>query len=199
MSVTYGHEKVSWDASPIKSVTELLTIGLPPERSAILTAFPILTRLPAWFPGATFQCARKLALESMDAPFEYVKRNVAAGSTPKSIMSDLLSQRDKGKEAFAERAVEEIALTVFVGLPHATSSDDVSEGYFIPKDSLIIPNVWDMSREGRDDPDVFRSEIHFASDGTLSPDTISTKPVWGFGRRGRGASLFPESFFSQPD
>lgn len=42
----------------------------------------------------------------------------AAGSTPKSIMSDLLSQRDKGKEAFAERAVEEIALTVFVEFFH---------------------------------------------------------------------------------
>lgn len=74
MSVTYGHDKVSWDAPPIKSVAELvelINVGIPPERSTILTAFPIrtqiysrynfgrypvvVTRLPAWFPGASFQ------------------------------------------------------------------------------------------------------------------------------------------------
>ncbi|KAG1736217.1 cytochrome P450 [Suillus lakei] len=261
MSVTYGHDKVSWDAPPIKSVAELaelLNVGLPPERSAILTAFPILTRLPAWFPGASFQRiaqrTRKLALESMNEPFEYVKRNMAAGKAPKSMVSDLLSEMDEGKEAFPEQAVKHIALTTFIagfdtssstlssfilamvlhpeaqrlaqqeidsvvgvnrlpdfydrpslmyveavfretirwhsvaplGLPHATSSDDVFGGYFIPKGSLILPNVWfvDMSREGHDNPDVFRPERHFASDGTLLPDTIAAKPMWGFGRRG---------------
>ncbi|KAG2152780.1 cytochrome P450 [Suillus clintonianus] len=259
MSVTYGHEKVSWDAPPIVSVAELaelLTVGLPPERSAILTAFPILTQLPAWFPGATFQRVaqrtRKLALESMNEPFEYVKRNMAAGRAPKSMVSDLLSERDEGKEAFPEQAVKEIALTVFVagfdtssstlcsfilamvlhpeaqrraqqeidsvigvnrlpdfydrpsleyveavfretirwhnvaplGLPHATSRDDVFGGYFIPKGSLIMPNIWDMSREGHEDPDDFKPERHFESDGTLLPDTIAAKPMWGFGRRG---------------
>ncbi|KAG1875755.1 CyP450 monooxygenase [Suillus subluteus] len=259
MCVTYGHDKVTWDARPIKSVAELvelINVGLPPERSAILTAFPILTRLPAWFPGASFQRiaqrTRKLALESMNEPFEYVKRNMAAGNAPKSMVSDLLSEMGEGKEAFPEQAVKEVALTVFVagfdtssstlssfilamvlhpeaqrlaqqeidsvvgvdrlpdfydrpslkyveavfretirwhvvaplGLPHATSSDDVFEGYFIPKGSLVMPNIWDMSREGHDDPDVFRPERHFASDGTLLPDTIAAKPVWGFGRRG---------------
>lgn len=47
MSVTYGHDKVCWDAPPIKSVAELvelINVGLPPERSAILTAFPIRTQ-----------------------------------------------------------------------------------------------------------------------------------------------------------
>lgn len=259
MSVTYGHDKVCWDAPPIKSVAELvelINVGLPPERSAILTAFPILTRLPAWFPGASFQRiaqrTRRLALESMDEPFEYVKRNMVTGNAPKSLVSDLLTELDEGKEAFPEQAVKHIALTVFVagfdtssstlssfilamvlhpeaqrlaqqeidavvgvdrlpdfydrpslkyveavfretirwhivaplGLPHATSSDDVFGGYFIPKGSLILPNIWDMSREGHDDPDAFKPERHFASDGTLLPDTIAAKPMWGFGRRG---------------
>ncbi|KAG2065218.1 cytochrome P450 [Suillus decipiens] len=259
MSLTYGHDKVSWDALPIKSVAELvelINVGLPPERSAILTAFPILTRLPAWFPGASFQRiaqrTRNLALKSLNEPFEYVKGNMAAGNAPKSMVSDLLSKMDDEKKAFPEQAVKEIALTVFVagfdtsastlstfilamvlhpeaqrlaqqeidsvvgvdrlpdfydrpslkyveavfrevirwhivaplGLPHATSSDDVYGGYFIPKGSLILPNIWDMSREGHDDPDIFRPERHFASDGTLLPDTITAKPMWGFGRRG---------------
>ncbi|KAG1807773.1 CyP450 monooxygenase [Suillus subaureus] len=253
MSVTYGHDKVSWDAPPIKSVAELvelINVGLVPERSAILTAFPILTRLPAWFPGASFQRiaqrTRKLALESMNEPFEYVKRNMAAGNAPKSLVSDLLTEMDEGKEAFPEQAVKQIALTVFVGysstlssfilamvlhpeaqrlaqqeidsvvgvdrlpdfydrpslkyveavfreairwhvvaplgIPHATSSDDVFGGYFIPKGSLILPNIWYV--EGHDDPDIFKPERHFASDGTLLPDTIAAKPMWGFGRRG---------------
>lgn len=50
--------------------------------------------------------------------------------------------------------------------------------------SLIISNIWEMSREGHDDPDIFKPERHFASDGTLLPDTIAAKPMWGFGRRG---------------
>jgi len=188
----------------------------------------------------------------MNEPFEYVKRNMAAGNAPKSMVSDLLAEMDEGKQTFPEQAVKEIALTVFVagfdtssstlssfilamilhpeaqrlaqqeidsvvgidrlpdfydrpslkyveavfretirwhivaplGLPHATSSDDVFGGYFIPKGSLILPNIWDMSREGCDDPDVFKPERHFASDGTLLPDTIAAKPMWGFGRRG---------------
>ena len=28
------------------------------------------------------------------------------------------------------------------GLPHRSSQDDVYEGYFIPKGSIIIPNNW---------------------------------------------------------
>ncbi|KAG2145572.1 cytochrome P450 [Suillus cothurnatus] len=259
MSVTYGHDKVSWDAPPIKSVAELvelINVGISPERSAILTAFPILMRLPAWFPGASFQRiaqrTRKLALESTNEPFEYVKRNMAAGNAPKSLVSDLLTEMDDGKQAFPEQAVKQVALTVYIGafdtssstlssfvlamvlhpeaqrlaqqeidsvvgvnrlpdfydrpslkyveavfretirwhivaplgLPHATSSDDVFEGYFIPKGSLILSNIWEMSREGHDDPDIFKPERHFASDGTLLPDTIASKPMWGFGRRG---------------
>ncbi|KAG2035464.1 cytochrome P450 [Suillus americanus] len=257
MSVTYGHEKVSWDAPPIKSVaelSELINVTLPPERSAILTAFPILTRLPAWFPGASFQRiahrTRRLALESMNEPFEYVKRNMAAGNAPKSMVSDLLTEMDEGKEAFPEQAVKQIAVTVFIGgsstlstfilamvlhpevqrlaqqeidsvvgvdrlpdfhdrpslkyveavfresirwhivaplgIPHATSSDDVFGGYFIPKGSFILPNIWDMSREGHDDPDVFKPERHLASDGTLLPDTIAAKPMWGWKKRVSG-------------
>ncbi|KAL1692795.1 cytochrome P450 [Schizophyllum commune] len=33
------------------------------------------------------------------------------------------------------------------GLPHASTQDDVQDGYFIPKGSTIIPNIWKMSRD----------------------------------------------------
>lgn len=29
-----------------------------------------------------------------------------------------------------------------LGVPHATSSEDVVNGYFIPKGSIIVTNVW---------------------------------------------------------
>lgn len=29
-----------------------------------------------------------------------------------------------------------------MGLPHTSTADDVCEGYFIPKDSMVFPNVW---------------------------------------------------------
>jgi cytochrome P450 len=29
-----------------------------------------------------------------------------------------------------------------MGIPHASSEDDTWEGYFIPKGSLLMPNIW---------------------------------------------------------
>ncbi|KAH7929834.1 cytochrome P450 [Leucogyrophana mollusca] len=83
--------------------------------------------------------------------------------------------------------------TVPLGIPHATSSDDVYEGHFIPKGSLVIANVWAMGRdEGRyTDVDDFVPERHFTPDGRLVPEPISSNPIFGYGRRicpGRFAS-----------
>jgi hypothetical protein len=35
-----------------------------------------------------------------------------------------------------------INLSVNLGVPHALSQDDVYEGYFIPKGTWIMPNMW---------------------------------------------------------
>lgn len=29
-----------------------------------------------------------------------------------------------------------------MGLPHTSSEDDIAEGYFIPKDALLLANIW---------------------------------------------------------
>jgi hypothetical protein len=39
----------------------------------------------------------------------------AAGNAPKSLVSDLLTEMDDGKQAFPEQAVKRVALTVFIG------------------------------------------------------------------------------------
>ncbi|KAG1751639.1 cytochrome P450 [Suillus paluster] len=72
-----------------------------------------------------------------------------------------------------------------LAIPHATSSEDVFQGYFIPKGTWVLINVWAMSRdeEKYPDPDEFRPERHFDSDGSLISDSIPTSPLFGFGRR----------------
>ena len=39
--------------------------------------------------------------------------------------------------------------------PHRSTQDDVYEGYFIPKGSTIIANVWEINR----DPECFGGDV----------------------------------------
>ena len=34
-----------------------------------------------------------------------------------------------------------------MGLPHATSEDDVHDGYFVPKGSIVLANIWYVVRD----------------------------------------------------
>lgn len=47
-----------------------------------------------------------------------------------------------------------ILTTAFISRPHRCTEDDFYEGYFIPKGTVIIPNVWEMNR----DPQVFGAD-----------------------------------------
>ncbi|EIW83934.1 cytochrome P450 [Coniophora puteana RWD-64-598 SS2] len=70
-----------------------------------------------------------------------------------------------------------------LGFPHYTSSDDVYNGYFIPKGTTILANSWAMSRNPSryPNPSVFDPSRHLAADGSLLPD--ETNFLFGFGRR----------------
>ncbi|KAI0074779.1 cytochrome P450 [Panus rudis PR-1116 ss-1] len=76
-----------------------------------------------------------------------------------------------------------------LGLPHATSEDDVYEGYFIPKGSIIFVNGWGMARDPElvPDPDNFRPERFLDETGTedaLPPYThLEGHTAFGYGRR----------------
>ncbi|TFK32426.1 cytochrome P450 [Crucibulum laeve] len=67
--------------------------------------------------------------------------------------------------------------------PHATSRDDIYNGYYIPKGSIVISNVWSVSHNPQvyPDPDVFKPERFFGSDGQLNSDEVNY--AFGFGRR----------------
>ncbi|TFK64025.1 cytochrome P450 [Pluteus cervinus] len=87
------------------------------------------------------------------------------------------------KEVFRWRPVGPI------GLPRRVSEDDYYNGYFIPKGSLIIANVWAMNRDPEVFPDFdeFRPERFLDEAGTVDvvlPDThMQGHVTFGFGRR----------------
>ncbi|EIW55506.1 CyP450 monooxygenase [Trametes versicolor FP-101664 SS1] len=72
-----------------------------------------------------------------------------------------------------------------LGIPHRLMEDDEYRGYFIPKGTLAISNIWAYSRDESlfPDPDVFMPE-RFLKDGKLNPDiTDPAVFAFGYGRR----------------
>ncbi|KAF9228730.1 cytochrome P450 [Gyrodon lividus] len=88
-----------------------------------------------------------------------------------------------------------------LSIAHATVSDDVFEGYFIPKGmvptlhhfhldqlkftgSAVVPNVWAMLRnpDVYPDPNSFKPERYF-KDGKLDAEPSTSNIGYGFGRR----------------
>ncbi|KAJ5520439.1 Cytochrome P450 E-class group I [Penicillium fimorum] len=71
-----------------------------------------------------------------------------------------------------------------MGIPHASSEDDTWGGYYIPKGSLILPNIWAMTHDPTvyHDPMVFNPERFLGIDGR-EPEFDPHDLVFGFGRR----------------
>ncbi|KAH0591543.1 hypothetical protein H2248_001601 [Termitomyces sp. 'cryptogamus'] len=70
-----------------------------------------------------------------------------------------------------------------LGLAHSTSADDFYNGYFIPKGTTVIANIWSMTHdESRyPEPDLFKPERFFDENGHLNTDDDII--AFGFGRR----------------
>ncbi|KAJ7244877.1 cytochrome P450 [Mycena rebaudengoi] len=69
-------------------------------------------------------------------------------------------------------------------VPHATTEDDVYEGYFMPKGSTVLGNIWAMTRDTSVygvDSNEFNPERYFNPDGKLNDN--DTVLAFGFGRR----------------
>ncbi|KAF5345775.1 hypothetical protein D9758_011887 [Tetrapyrgos nigripes] len=73
-----------------------------------------------------------------------------------------------------------------IAVPHATSADDYYEGYFIPKGTLCIPNVWSINRDPEvfgSDVEDFRPERHLDANGNLKDALDEGHFAFGFGHR----------------
>lgn len=67
------------------------------------------------------------------------------------------------------------------GVPHCSREDDVYNGYFIPKGTTVIPNLWQISRDPKiyEDPSTFNPDRFIDNPNILDPRDF----VLGFGRR----------------
>jgi len=74
--------------------------------------------------------------------------------------------------------------SVPLGVPHATTEDDVYKGFFIPKGALVLGNAWAMLHDPEvyPEPDAFKPERFLNSDGSLRDDPVLAA-AFGFGRR----------------
>jgi hypothetical protein len=81
-------------------------------------------------------------------------------------------------------------MNVYSGLPHCTTADDVFEGYFIPRGTLLMANAWAITHDPEiyEAPDDFKPErfLRTGAQGQLelNPDVFDpTAVAFGYGRR----------------
>ncbi|KAF9805379.1 hypothetical protein IEO21_09066 [Rhodonia placenta] len=72
-----------------------------------------------------------------------------------------------------------------LGAPHALTQDDIYKGYFLPKGSSVISNIWAISRDPSiyPDPDAFRPERFEEMNAEKVKACDPKRYIFGFGRR----------------
>ncbi|KAF8890285.1 cytochrome P450 [Gymnopilus junonius] len=70
-----------------------------------------------------------------------------------------------------------------LGMPHALTEDDVYKGYFIPKGTMVLGNIWAMTRDEElyEEPYKFNPERFLHENGELNDNKRII--TYGFGRR----------------
>ncbi|KAH7886702.1 cytochrome P450 [Phlebopus sp. FC_14] len=74
-------------------------------------------------------------------------------------------------------------LAIPAGVPHATTEDDVYNGFFIPKNTVVMVNVWAIAHDESiyEDPHIFNPSRFLTPEGKLNDDNMHY--IFGFGRR----------------
>ncbi|KAI0267098.1 cytochrome P450 [Gloeopeniophorella convolvens] len=191
--ITYGYEVLeSGDPFirlvdiPMRNFSEIVRPG-----AFLVDAIPILKYIPAWFPGAGFKrYAAKMYEDNVnmaEVPFKWTKNAMSAGSALPSFVS--LNMEGKTLSYEEEHVLKWAASSLFavvtpIGAPHKASVDDVHRGYHIPKDSIVVANIWHMLR----DPSVYSNPEQFSPERFLETDGRSAEQdpkvcAFGFGRR----------------
>ncbi|KAG1719685.1 cytochrome P450 [Suillus lakei] len=256
LQISYGYQ-VKENDDPF---VDLVDRAMDPLTQVTLTGtfmvdfVPSLAKVPEWFPGAGFKRLarewRQLLEEAVDAPYRFVKDQMAAGIAPMSFTSNLLegstlsveedhmvkwsaaslytggadttvsaiyslflamtlfpdAQRkaqaeidavvgpdrlpsfvDRDSLPYTEALVKEVLrwnAVVPTGIPHCVTEDDIHDGYYIPKGSIVIANIWFMLNDPRTyaNPSQFNPERFLDNDGK-GPETEPRTSCFGFGRR----------------
>ncbi|KAG1905769.1 cytochrome P450 [Suillus fuscotomentosus] len=99
----------------------------------------------------------------------------------------LPSFADRDSLPYIEALVKESLrwnVVVPTGIPHCVSEDDIHDGYYIPKGSWIMPNIWFMLNDPQTyaNPSQFKPERFLDNDGK-DPEREPRTICFGFGRR----------------
>jgi len=84
-----------------------------------------------------------------------------------------------------------------MGLPHVNEEDDIFNGYFIPKGSIILPCIWGFSK----DPAMHDKPFEFIPERFIGGEAYGGRPAetdvmsyaFGFGRRVCPGSLLADA------
>ncbi|KAJ5103037.1 hypothetical protein N7532_003566 [Penicillium argentinense] len=95
--------------------------------------------------------------------------------------------RDRENLPYVNAVVKEVLRwhpVVPINVVHTSTQDDTFEGYFIPKGSSVITNLWAFTHDENvyHDPMAFKPERFLATDGHV-PERDPHMLVFGFGRR----------------
>ena len=73
---------------------------------------------------------------------------------------------------------------MLLGAPHVAAQDDIYNGYFIPKGSIVLGNSWAICHDERLFPDPFTFKPERFLDPDLDPHAhAAVDHAFGFGRR----------------
>ncbi|KIK52675.1 hypothetical protein GYMLUDRAFT_49821 [Collybiopsis luxurians FD-317 M1] len=119
---------------------------------------------------------------------EIQKKGQAA--VDEAIGSDRLPDyNDEGKIPYVDALVMEVLrwrVMLPLGIAHATQTDDIYRGYYIPAKTIVIGNAWAILHDPAvygEDVDNFRPERFLNPDGTLNESIPDPSAAFGFGRR----------------
>ncbi|KAH9934613.1 cytochrome P450 monooxygenase, partial [Amylocystis lapponica] len=95
---------------------------------------------------------------------------------------------DRDSLPYVESILKEVyrwGCPVPLGIPHCTTADDEYHGYYIAKGTVVIANIWAMTRDETvfPEPEIFRPE-RFEKMATFTSELTDPRNlVFGFGRR----------------
>ncbi|KAF8134906.1 cytochrome P450 [Boletus edulis] len=102
-----------------------------PEVAAVPSVFPFIEYIPAWFPGARLKCSALISQRStaqwVDAPFQYVTKNMAAGTARPSMLFDIITRIQQTSEteedtAQIKKAAKEACASAYAAAAETTFS-----------------------------------------------------------------------------
>lgn len=128
MSASYDYDTKHNDplVGLIKKSLKVAVEELRPDVAAVFIAFPILLRLPAWFPGMSIKKkaaqSREWLPEWMNEPFQYALKRTAEGTAQSSMVSNALRRIDEKDTSDKMTIIKECAATAFGAASETTAS-----------------------------------------------------------------------------